>query len=89
MSGETLMFIAIIALIALAVPAWPYSRSWGYAPSGFLAVLLVVMFIWAANNGHMPGQSSSDRLSADMKRAGEDLKDAGRDTSDSLRRTLQ
>ena len=28
-----------------AVPAWPYSRGWGYYPSGFFGVALVVILI--------------------------------------------
>jgi hypothetical protein len=38
--------IALLVLILLVVavaPAWPYSRSWGYYPSGLLGVLLVIV----------------------------------------------
>ena len=35
----------LIVLIFGAVPAYPYSRSWGYAPSGVLGLLLVVLLI--------------------------------------------
>lgn len=38
-----LILLLVILLLALA-PAWPYSRRWGYYPSGTLgAVLLVVI----------------------------------------------
>ena len=38
-----LILLLVVLLLALA-PAWPYSRSWGYYPSGTLgAVLLVVV----------------------------------------------
>ncbi len=33
MAVETLLFIVLVALVVGAVPAWPYSRSWGYAPT--------------------------------------------------------
>jgi Protein of unknown function (DUF3309) len=37
------ILLLVILLLALA-PAWPYSRRWGYYPSGTLgAVLLVVI----------------------------------------------
>jgi hypothetical protein len=28
-----------------AVPAWPHSRTWGYAPSGALGTLLLVVIV--------------------------------------------
>jgi Protein of unknown function (DUF3309) len=41
----TILLIVLILLLIGAVPAWPYSRSWGYAPSGLLTVLVVVAVI--------------------------------------------
>jgi hypothetical protein len=29
------------------VPRWPYSRNWGYAPSGLLGVVLLVVIVLA------------------------------------------
>jgi hypothetical protein len=43
---EILLLILLILLIAV-VPAWPYSRRWGYYPSGGLGlVLLILLLIW-------------------------------------------
>ena len=28
-----------------AVPSWPYSRSWGYYPSGLLGIILLIVLI--------------------------------------------
>jgi hypothetical protein len=42
--GTILMIILILVLIG-AVPAWPYSRGWGYGPSGVLGGLLVVVVV--------------------------------------------
>lgn len=42
---STILLIILVLLILGAVPAWPHSRSWGYAPSGLLSVLLVVMIV--------------------------------------------
>jgi len=41
-----LLIILVVALIS-SVPAWPYSRGWGYYPSGGLgAVLLILLILW-------------------------------------------
>ena len=41
----TILLIVLILLLLGAVPAWPYSRSWGYAPSGGLGLILVIVII--------------------------------------------
>lgn len=45
MTIATILLIVLILLLLGAVPAWPYSRSWGYYPSGFVGVLLVVVVV--------------------------------------------
>ena len=45
MSVGTLALILIVLLLVGALPAWPYSRSWGYAPSGLFTVFLVVFLV--------------------------------------------
>ena len=45
MSIGTILLIVLILLLLGAFPAWPYSRSWGYYPSGFLGVLLFVVIL--------------------------------------------
>lgn len=42
--GLILLIILIILLLG-AVPAWPYSRNWGYGPSGGLGLLLIIVII--------------------------------------------
>ena len=42
--GLILLIILILLLVGL-MPAWPYSRGWGYYPSGILGVLLIVLII--------------------------------------------
>lgn len=42
---ETLLIIVLLILLVGAIPAWPYSRSWGYYPSGTLTVVLIVMLL--------------------------------------------
>ncbi|HMN46519.1 MAG TPA: DUF3309 family protein [Povalibacter sp.] len=41
----TLLLIILILLLIGAVPAWPYSRGWGYGPSGLLGVVLIVLIV--------------------------------------------
>ncbi len=45
MSLGTILLIILILLLLGAVPAWPYSRGWGYGPSGILGVVLVVVIV--------------------------------------------
>lgn len=40
------ILLIIVLLVALgALPTWPYSRAWGYYPSGGLGLLLVILLI--------------------------------------------
>jgi hypothetical protein len=45
----TLLMIILLLVLVGAIPAWPYSRSWGYGPSGILLVLLVVLLVLSAS----------------------------------------
>ena len=40
-----LLIIVLIVLLLGAWPSWPYSRGWGYYPSGLLGVVLIVILI--------------------------------------------
>lgn len=42
MLGILLIVLLILALIG-AVPTWPYSRNWGYYPTGGIGLALVVV----------------------------------------------
>ena len=42
---EWIVLIVLILLLLGALPAWPHSRSWGYAPSGGLGLLLIILLI--------------------------------------------
>ncbi len=43
MTVSTIALILIVLLVIGAIPAWPHSRKWGYAPAGGLGTLLVVL----------------------------------------------
>ena len=45
MSVGTILLIVLILLLIGAFPAWPHSRSWGYAPSGTLGTVLLIVLI--------------------------------------------
>jgi len=38
------LILLIILLIAL-MPSWPYSRGWGYYPSGGIGLILVILLV--------------------------------------------
>jgi hypothetical protein len=41
----TLLIVLLLLMILGAAPAWPYSRGWGYYPSGGLGLLLVILVV--------------------------------------------
>jgi hypothetical protein len=43
----TILVILLVLLLIGAIPSWPYSRSWGYYPSGLLGVVLLVVILLA------------------------------------------
>ena len=42
--GTVLLIILLVFLLG-TVPAYPYSKSWGYGPAGFLGLLAVVLLV--------------------------------------------
>jgi hypothetical protein len=42
-----LLILAVVLILALvgSVPAWPYSRGWGYYPSGGLGLVLLILLV--------------------------------------------
>ena len=40
-----ILLIVLIVLLLGAAPAWPYSRGWGYYPSGGLGTILLIIII--------------------------------------------
>jgi Protein of unknown function (DUF3309) len=43
----TVLIVLLILLLIGAIPSWPYSRGWGYGPSGILGIVLIVVLILA------------------------------------------
>ena len=42
-----ILLIVLVLLLIGALPSWPYSRSWGYAPSGLLTLVVVIVVVLA------------------------------------------
>ena len=45
MSLGTILLIVVILMLIGAIPSWPHSRGWGYAPSGGIGVVLVILIV--------------------------------------------
>jgi len=45
MSIGTILLIILILLLVGALPSWPYSRGWGYYPSGIAGIVVVVLIV--------------------------------------------
>jgi hypothetical protein len=41
----TILLIILVLLVIGSLPAWPYSRGWGYYPSGGLGLVLLILLI--------------------------------------------
>ncbi len=45
MSLGTILLIVLILMLIGVIPTWPHSRSWGYAPSGVLGLIVIIILI--------------------------------------------
>lgn len=41
----TILLVLLVLLLLGALPTWPYSRSWGYYPSGGLGLVVIVVLV--------------------------------------------
>lgn len=41
----TVLLVVLILLLLGALPAWPYSRNWGYYPSGIAGTVVLIIVI--------------------------------------------
>jgi hypothetical protein len=41
----TVVLLILVLFMVGAFPAWPHSASWGYFPSGGLAILLIIVAV--------------------------------------------
>ncbi len=45
MSLGALILVVLIVLLVAGLPSWPYSRSWGYAPSGGIGLVVAIVVV--------------------------------------------
>jgi Trk-type K+ transport system membrane component len=41
----TILLIVLILLLVGALPTWPHSKSWGYAPMGGLGLVVLIVLV--------------------------------------------
>lgn len=42
---STILLIVLIIVLIGVFPTWPYSREWGYRPTGLVGVLLIIIIL--------------------------------------------
>ena len=47
MTISTILIVILILMLLGAVPVWPYSRGWGYRPTGVIGALFLIVLILA------------------------------------------
>jgi uncharacterized protein DUF3309 len=50
----TLLLIILIVAVLGGLQTWPYSREWGYGPSGVSGLLLIIVIILLLTRGGAP-----------------------------------
>ena len=45
MATSTIFLIVLVVLLIGGFPTWPHSRNWGYAPTGGLGTLVLILLI--------------------------------------------
>ncbi len=45
MSLGTILLVVLILMLVGVLPTWPHARSWGYAPSGIVGLVLVIVIV--------------------------------------------
>ncbi len=41
----TILVVLLVLMLIGSVPTWPHSQNWGYAPSGTLSLLLLILVV--------------------------------------------
>ncbi|MEO7941557.1 MAG: DUF3309 family protein [Burkholderiaceae bacterium] len=42
---STILIIVLVLLLIGVLPSWPYSRGWGYGPTGALGLVVVIIVV--------------------------------------------
>jgi hypothetical protein len=49
----TILVVVLVLMLLGALPAWPYSHDWGYAPGALIGLLLIILVVMMLA-GHSP-----------------------------------
>jgi Protein of unknown function (DUF3309) len=41
----TILLIVLILMLIGVIPTWPHSKSWGYAPSGVVGLVVLIILV--------------------------------------------
>ena len=41
----TILLVIFVLMLIGTVPTWPHSRNWGYAPSGTVGLIVLILLI--------------------------------------------
>lgn len=44
---STILLVILVLLLIGALPTWPYSRGWGYYPSGGVGLIVLILLVLA------------------------------------------
>ncbi|MCC6008218.1 MAG: DUF3309 domain-containing protein [Rhodobacteraceae bacterium] len=47
----TILIVVLVLMLLGVLPTWGHSRSWGYAPSGTIGVLLLILIVLILTGG--------------------------------------
>lgn len=42
---STIVIVVLVLVLLGALPSWPHSRGWGYAPSGGIGLVVVILLV--------------------------------------------
>lgn len=45
MTLGTILLVIVVLMLIGAIPSWPHSRNWGYAPSGGIGLVLLILIV--------------------------------------------
>lgn len=45
MTLGTLLLVLLILMLIGAIPSWPHSKNWGYAPSAGLGLIVIILIV--------------------------------------------
>ena len=48
---STILLIVLVLLLLGALPTWPYSRGWGYYPSGGIGLVVIILVVLLFTGG--------------------------------------